>query len=176
MDTIGICFGRYNPPHKGHRESWKIAAQSDQFFIGTNPNTIGPKDPLPFDVKLKVMETILPNVADHIIPEQNLFTLASKIYETFGEHIQLKVCTDEDWLANSLEKYNGIESTHGYFKFDSIIQKETPRLSSATTLRDAVKTGDKELFTKAAGISADTEISINNRVFKFFDLVEEFIR
>ena len=26
LKTIGICFGRFNPPHRGHREVWKAAA------------------------------------------------------------------------------------------------------------------------------------------------------
>lgn len=176
METIGICFGRYNPPHKGHKESWMIAAQSDKFFIGTNPNTVGPKDPLPYNLKLKAMETIAPEISEHIVPEQSLFTLASKIYEKFGENVQLKVCTDEDWLSTSLEKYNGVESSHGYFKFDSIIKTPTPRLSSATLLRDAVRNNDRKMFSDAAGIGADTEIRINNTIVKFFDLVGEFVK
>jgi hypothetical protein len=109
------------------------------------------------------------------VPSHNIFSLVVKIYQEFGEHIELKICTDEDWIINSLSRYNGISSSHGFFKFANITQHITPRLSSASTLREAVKNGDKELFSDAAGISADTEIEINNRVFKFFDIVGEFI-
>ena len=175
MVTIGVCFGRFNPPHKGHRQVWDTAAQYDEYFVGTNSNTRGPKDPLPFEIKLKAIEAICPSVIGHIVPEQNLFTLAAKIYEKFGEHVELKVCTDEAWLTTSLVKYNGVESKHGFYKFSTIMQKETPRLSSATSLREAVKNDDRKLFSEVAGIPEDTEIEINNRVIKFFDVIGEFI-
>lgn len=175
MVTVGVCFGRFNPPHKGHKEVWKTAAKCDAYYVGTNASTRGPKDPLPFDIKLKAMAALYPDVVEHIIPSRNIFSLVVKIYEEFGEHIELKICTDEEWIINSLNRYNGVCSSHGFFKFDIITQEKTPRLSAASTLREAVKKGDKELFSDAAGISADTEIQINNRVFKFFDIVGEFI-
>jgi hypothetical protein len=159
---IGVCFGRFNPPHKGHKEAWKTASQFDNYYIGTNPTTNGPRDPLPYYVK-------------HIVPEQNLFTLAAKIYAEFGEDVELQVCTDEDWLTRQLEKCNGIGGKHGYYKFNHIFQQKTPRLSSATDVRAAVLEGNRDLFSNAAGISADTEIEINNRVLKFFDIVGEYL-
>lgn len=173
--NIGICFGRFNPPHKGHKEAWKIASQFDNYFIGTNPTTSGPNDPLPYYVKIKAMEAVCPEVKEHIVPEQNLFTLATKIYSEFGEDIELKVCTDEEWLSRQLIKCNGVEGKHGYYKFNTISQQKTPRLSSATAVRDAVRNSDKGLFSVATGISADTEIEINNRVLKFFDIVGEYL-
>lgn len=172
---IGVCFGRFNPPHKGHKEAWKTASQFDNYYIGTNPTTNGPRDPLPYYVKVKAMEAVFPEVKEHIVPEQNLFTLAAKIYAEFGEDVELQVCTDEDWLTRQLEKCNGIGGKHGYYKFNLISQQKTPRLSSATDVRAAVLEGDRDLFSDAAGISADTEIEINNRVLKFFDIVGEYL-
>lgn len=174
--TIGVCFGRFNPPHKGHRAAWETAAQFDDFYIGTNESTQGPKDPLPYDVKLIAMQTIWPEVTGHVIPEQNLFTLATRVYNQFGETANLKVCTDEDWLAASLQKYNGKEGPHGFFNFASIEQEPTPRLSSATALRAAVKAGNREEFSAAAGVSADTPIKVEGkRSVRFFDLVKHYL-
>lgn len=174
--TIGVCFGRFNPPHKGHRAAWETAAQFDDFFVGTNQNTQGPNDPLPYDVKLVAMQTIWPEVAGHVIPEQNLFTLATRVYEQFGENTNLRVATDEDWLTSTLVKYNGKEGPHGYFKFASIEQVPTPRLSSATALRAAVRQGDREAFSSAAGVSADTPIKVEGkRSVRFFDLVKHYL-
>ena len=172
---IGVCFGRFNPPHKGHKEVWETASQFDNYYVGTNPSTNGPTNPLPYDVKLKTMEALLPEIAEHVIPEKSLFTLAATIYDKFGEHIELKICTDEDWLTTQLSKYNGFAGSHGYYKFDNISQQPTPRISSATDLRKAVQQGDRKLFSEVAGISADTEIKINNRVLKFFDIVGEYL-
>ena len=30
--TVGICYGRWNPPHKGHRAAWELAAQFDEWY------------------------------------------------------------------------------------------------------------------------------------------------
>jgi hypothetical protein len=174
--TVGVCFGRFNPPHKGHRAAWETAAQFDHFYVGTNQNTQGADDPLPYDAKLLAMEAIWPEVAGHVIPETNLFTLVSKVYGKYGESVDLKVCTDEAWLASALQKYNGKEGSHGYYKFASIEQVPTPRLSSATKLRAAVRAGDREEFSEAAGVPADTPIKYNGKNVRFFDLVAHFLK
>jgi hypothetical protein len=173
--TIGVCFGRWNPPHKGHRAAWEIAAENDTFYVGTNQNTEGPNDPLPYDIKLKCMETIWPGVKGHVIPEQSLFTLVSKVFAKHGESAHLKVATDEEWLASSLIKYNGVEGPHGFYKFASIQQVPTPRLSSATALRAAVRAGNREAFSEAAGVDANTPIRIGMKAVPFFDLVASYL-
>jgi hypothetical protein len=174
-NSVGVCFGRWNPPHKGHKAAWEIAASFGTFYVGTNKNTEGPNDPLPYEVKLKCMETIWPEIAGHVIPEQSLFTLVSKIFAKHGERTHLKVATDEDWLTKSLIQYNGKEGPHGYYKFASIEQIPTPRLSSATALRAAVRAGDREGFSDAAGVDADTPIRIGKKTVAFFDLVEHYL-
>ena len=169
--NVAICYGRWNPPHKGHRAAWETAAKFGTFYIGTNHNTQGKDDPLPYDVKLECMATIWPEVAGHVIPEQNVFSLAVAVYNKHGEHTHLKVCTDELWLASGLEKYNGKEAAHGYFKFASIQHVATPRLSSATKLRDAVRNGNRDEFSQAAGVDADTLVGDHS----FFDLVAHYL-
>jgi hypothetical protein len=174
--TIGVCFGRWNPPHKGHAAAWETAAQFNEWYVGTNHNTQGPDDPLPYEVKLQCMKAIMPEVAGHVIPETNLFTLAARIYANHGENTHLKICTDEAWLTSALEKYNGKEGNHGYYKFASIGHEPTPRLSSATALRAAVRQGNKEAFSAAAGVSADTPIKIEGRNKRFFDVVAHYLK
>jgi hypothetical protein len=174
-NSVGVCFGRWNPPHKGHRAAWEIAANFGTFYVGTNKNTEGPNDPLPYEVKLKAMETIWPEIAGHVIPEQSLFTLVSKVFAKHGEDTHLKIATDEEWLTKSLIQYNGKEGAHGYYKFASIEQVPTPRLSSATALRAAVRAGDRDGFSDAAGVDADTSISIGKKAVAFFDLVAHYL-
>ncbi len=174
-DSVGVCFGRWNPPHKGHRAAWEIAANFGTFYVGTNKNTEGPNDPLPYEVKLKAMETIWPEIAGHVIPEQSLFTLVSKVFAKHGESTHLKIATDEEWLTKSLIQYNGKEGAHGYYKFASIEQVPTPRLSSATALRAAVRADDRDGFSDAAGVDADTPIRIGKKSVAFFDLVAHYL-
>ena len=175
MDTIGISFGRFNPPHTGHVNVWEQAASCDHFYIGTNPTTSGKNDPLPYEIKNELMIALCPKIKDHILAETNIFTMITSVYNIHGENNEIHIYTDESWLLSALIKYNGVESTHGYYKFKHIFQNQTPRLCSATSLRQSIKKGDRTEFYLLSGIPIDTEISINTKVFKFFDIVEEFI-
>lgn len=172
-DDAAIIFGRFNPPHQGHVAAWKEAAKSPIWYVGTNQSTIGPKDPLPFDVKIKAMETMWPEVKGHIIPEQTWWSLAAAVYAKHGE-VNLKIVTDETdakVFVPGLQKQNGVEGRHGFYKFKSIEWQPAPRVSSATDLRKAVSDNDPEAFTKAAGVPADTMVDGE----KFFDLVKQYL-
>lgn len=167
---VAIIFGRFNPPHKGHRAAWEMASKSPVWFVGTNQSTVGPKDPLPYDVKVEAMKTIWPEVEGHIVSETSWLTLASKIYEQYPD-ATLLCLTDEDWVTKTIQQYNGKEGAHGFYNFKNITQKPTPRLSSATALRDAVIKGDRDAFSQAAGVDANIKVAGK----PFFDLVAEYL-
>ena len=168
--AVGIIFGRFNPPHKGHRAAWEMAAENPHWFVGTNKSTQGPKDPLPYEIKVEAMKAIWPNIEGHIIAETSWLTLASKVFKEYGD-VTLNVYTDEDWVTKTLMQYNGQEGPHGYYRFDNINQQPTPRLSSATALRTAVQQDNREAFSDAAGVDADTLIGNT----PFFDLVKQYL-
>jgi len=167
---VAIIFGRFNPPHKGHRAAWELASKSPIWYVGTNESTVGPKDPLPYGIKVEAMTAIWPEVEGHIIAETSWLTLASLVYEKHGD-VTLLCLTDEDWVTKTIQQYNGKEGGHGFYNFKTIKQKPTPRLSSATALRDAVSKGDREAFATAAGVPADTPVAGK----PFFDLVAEYL-
>jgi hypothetical protein len=167
---VAIIFGRFNPPHKGHRAAWELAAKSPVWYVGTNESTVGPKDPLPYGIKVEAMTAIWPEVEGHIIAETSWLTLASLVYEKHGD-VTLLCLTDEDWVTKTIVQYNGKEGGHGFYNFKTIKQKPTPRLSSATALRDAVTKDDREAFANAAGVPADTPVAGK----PFFDLVAEYL-
>ena len=169
-NEVAIIFGRFNPPHMGHKAAWELASKSPVWFVGTNQSTVGPKDPLPYDVKVKAMKAVWPEVESHIVAETSWLTMASKVYEQYPK-ATLLCLTDEDWVTKTIKDYNGKEGPHGYYNFAEIKQKPTPRLSSATALRDAVIKGDRDAFSKAAGVDADTLVDGK----PFFDLVAEYL-
>lgn len=170
QQTVGIIFGRFNPPHQGHRAAWEMASENDAWYVGTNQSTQGPKDPLPYDIKVKAMQAVWPGIKGHIVPETSWLTLASKIYKKYGS-INLNVYTDEEWVTKALVQYNGKEGAHGFYNFSDIQQQATPRLSSATALRAAVQAGDREAFANAAGVPADTMVAGKS----FFDVVAHYL-
>lgn len=175
-ESVGVCYGRWNPPHKGHRAAWEEASKCNNWYVGTNKNTEDKKNPLPYDIKVECMKAVYPKINGHIVPTNQVFELVTEVYKKHGGNIDLKVFTDEAWIVESLSKYNGVESKHGYFKFNKIQQVETPRLSSATALREAAISGDRELFSEAAGFSADTSIKINEKHVKIFDLIATHLK
>jgi Putative amidoligase enzyme len=167
---VAIIFGRFNPPHKGHRAAWEMAAQSPIWYVGTNKSTHGPKDPLPYDVKIKAMEAVWPTVKGHIVADQSWLTLASNVYKKHGD-VKLIILTDEEWVTKTVNQYNGVEGPHGVYKFSNIETHPTPRLSSASALRAAVVANDRKAFADAAGVSADLKVAGK----PFFDLVAEYL-
>jgi hypothetical protein len=179
-NSVGLIFGRFNPPHKGHKAAWKMAAKNDAWYVGTNPDMVGPKthtgkgsenkDPLPYNIKIQAMKLIMPEVASHIVPHESWFSLASKLYNDHGQ-VNLKVYTDESWVINTLEKYNGSEGRHGYYEFSKIQHIPTPRITSASNLRMAVKNNNPKEFAKLSGVDVDAEINGN----LYFDIVKKYL-
>lgn len=169
--SVGIIFGRFNPPHKGHIKAWSMASENSAWYVGTNQDTQGPKDPLPFKVKIEVMKAMYPNLEGHLVAETSWLTLASHVFEKHPNIKTLFCYTDEAWVTKTIMAYNGKQGAHGFYKFENIEQEATPRLSSATDLRNAVQAGDKDAFTKAAGVPADTVVA----GYPFFDLVAHYL-
>lgn len=169
--AIGIIFGRFNPPHKGHKAAWQMASKLPYWYVGTNKDTQGPKDPLPYDIKIEAMKTIWPGIEGHLMSEQSWLTLASHCFKSHPDAKTLVCFTDEDWVTKTVQQYNGVQAAHGFYKFDDITQQATPRLSSATELRNAVRSGDRNAFAKAAGIPAETPVAGH----PYFDLVAHYL-
>jgi hypothetical protein len=170
-ETVAIIFGRFNPPHKGHRAAWEMASKYPVWYVGTNQSTQGPKDPLPYDVKVEAMKTIWPEVEGHIVADTSWLTLASNAFEAHPNASTLLCLTDEDWVTKTIQQYNGKQGAHGFYNFKEIKQQPTPRLSSATALRNAVVADDRDAFSQAAGVSADTTVDGKS----FFDLVADYL-
>ena len=173
-ETVGLIFGRFNPPHKGHKAAWEMAAKETHWYVGTNAGTVGPKDPLPSQVKVLAMEAIMPEVKQHIVFSQSWLTLASELYKKHPD-ATLVLFTDEGWVPKTIQQYNGAEGPHGSYNFKAIEVKPTPRLSSATALRKAVLDNSPEEFADAAGVPADTLIDVPGENITFFDMVAKYL-
>lgn len=174
--TVGICFGRFNPTHVGHVQLWECASQCNYWYIGTNSTTTGASDPLPFDAKVAVMESVFPKIKGHVVSEKNLLTMAADVYRKLGENIELKVFTDETWPWAKLTQYNGVKKDHGYYKFQSITHAPTSRISSATTVREAVETSDRQKFKESSGFDPNTVITYQGKQYPYFEFVSKFTK
>jgi hypothetical protein len=171
--SVAFCFGRFNPAHQGHAKVWNaVKAAGQQWFVGTNPTTVGPNDPLPFDVKSAWMMAIDPDLEGHLLGETSILTLASKIFEQVGEGATIAYVTDAQdwqWSGKLLNDYNGKQATHGYYNFVKIVHVASPRVTSATDLRNAARAGDEQKFYQLAGV--DPSLQVNGK--SYFDTVVE---
>jgi len=166
--NIGISFGRYNPPHIGHKRLWEIAAGYDDFYIGTNSNTYNKENPIRYNIKVGIMMDIFPLLKGHILDENNILYMCSTIYNKCGMENDIKICSEEKWVLPLLNKYNGINEEHGYYKFNSYELITTERISSASMLRKALNDGNRDLFDKNSGILYVCGIS-------YYDYVKKYI-
>ena len=173
--TVAFAFGRFNPAHQGHIEVWRTVEEAGKnWFVGTNPNTIGPNDPLTFQQKSAWMEEIYPPISGHIIPQTSVLTLATYIFNKLrkNERATIAYITDENdwaWSGKLLNQYNGVEGAHGYYKFAQIIHVPSPRVSSATALRDAARADDKVAFYHASGTDPKARVA----GLTYFDTVKQ---
>ena len=173
VTDVAIIFGRFNPPHQGHKAAWELASEFGTWYVGTNQSTVGPKDPLPFKVKIAAMQAVWPEVKDHLVAEQSWWTLATYVYKKHGP-ITLHVVTDPAdarVFVAGLQKSNGVEGAHGFYRFKDIVWEEAPRISSATELRAAVANNDPQAFEQAAGVPANTPIAGK----PFFEIVKHYL-
>jgi len=168
-----IIFGRFNPPHFGHKAAWEIAAKHDIWYVGTNQGTQGPKDPLPFDIKVEAMKTFMPELEGHLVAEQSWFTLASMVYKKYGS-VTLHIVTDSvdvNTYLPMLQGQNGKEGPHGFYHFKAILWAEAKRQSEASLVRKAIKENNPQDFAKYSGVPADTIIAKH----PYFQLVRHYM-
>lgn len=185
VQRIAIQFGRFNPFHPGHKGAWEAMNSMpgiNAWYVGTNPNTHGPKDPLPADVKIKCAETLYPTAKGHIIKAQDWFALCSFVYEKHSKYgpVELYYFTDEKWVQ-AIEKQNGKEGRHGFYQFAKMEWKSTERPvntgdvdnapSGASALRAAVINNDRKAWETAAGEFANAKIAGKD----YFDIVQKYL-
>lgn len=169
-----IIFGRFNPPHFGHSNAWAVASKFPIWYVGTNQDTQDAKNPLPFEVKVEAMKTIMPGIEGHLVAEQSWWTLATMVYKQHGGDMVLHIVTDptdKEIFVPSLKKSNGVEGPHGFYQFQDVVWEPASRDSTATALRAAVEHDNPQAFSKAAGIDANTMIAGQ----PFFELVKHYM-
>lgn len=175
--TVAFAFGRFNPAHQGHVEVWRTVEQAGaNWFIGTNSSTLGPNDPLTFQQKSAWMTEIYPAISGHIIAEQSVLTLAVYIFKKTRKNENASVAyitdaADWAWSGKLLNQYNGVEGAHGYYKFAEIAHVPSPRVSSATALRDAARADDKVAFYHASGTDPKSKVA----GLTYFDTVKQAV-
>lgn len=123
---IYITFGRMNPPTIGHEKLMnKLAEVSGKspYRIYLSHSSDKKKNPLVYREKLKVARKMFPKHARSIIQSdaKTIMEVMTKLYDEGFRSVSVVVGSDRVNEFNALlKKYNGQESRHGMYNFNTI--------------------------------------------------------
>lgn len=171
-DTCIFTFGRMNPPHIGHGQVFNKALElhnstansSLKVFISKSSYTH--KNPLPYDVKVKYVKELFPEISKKIqsvYSNIDLFGIMERLNGNYKNIIFVGGSDRIETFQKTLDSYNGV-----LYNFESIstIQAGTERNDfnySSTTMRQAVEEEDFKTFCDS--IPGDN-LEIKERLYK----------
>lgn len=148
---VSFCFGRFQPPHYGHRMLMQeVAKYGTQYRIFVSPTWDKKNNPLDFETKVDIIERMFPEVADHVNSDPTINTVlkaASRLYQNGFTRATFVAGTDRiDAFTELLLKYNGHMSTHGFYNMEfDFVKFSSPEIRS-TEIREAVKNDNFDKF------------------------------
>lgn len=157
--SLAMLFGRMNPPTKGHEENVeglkKMAAEhgADHLVVASHSHDAS-KNPLDAATKLKHLKRAFPdtNVTTSSKEQPTIMHQAAEAHKKGYTHLIVAGGGDRvKEYHHLLNKYNGVEGRHGYYKFDKIEVKSTGERKagiSGTDMRNHVKSGNFKEFKK----------------------------
>ena len=168
---VTFAFGRFNPPTIGHEKLFaqvKKLSRGGAYRIYASKSVDKKKNPLPFKDKIKFMRKMFPKHARNIMADPDIrtvFDIAVKLYDQGFNKVQMVVGSDRvrefDTLLN---KYNGVDGRHGFYKFDGVINvlsagerdpdAEGVKGMSASKLRQLAVDGAMQDFAKGISVSS----------------------
>tara|TARA_R100000329_G_scaffold149551_1_gene140420 strand:+ start:2923 stop:4743 length:1821 start_codon:yes stop_codon:yes gene_type:complete len=122
-----FAFGRFNPPTTGHEKLiTKVAslARGNDYKIFASQSVDAKKNPLEYRTKVKFMRKMFPKYARNIIMEtsvKNFLDATMYMYKQGYKNLVMVAGDDRvQEFQKLLTKYNGVDSRHGKYEFDSI--------------------------------------------------------
>ena len=122
-----FAFGRFNPPTTGHEKLiTKVAslARGNDYKIFASQSVDAQKNPLEYKTKVKFMRKMFPKYARNIIMEtsvKNFLDATMYMYKQGYKNLVMVAGDDRvQEFQKLLTKYNGVDSRHGKYEFESI--------------------------------------------------------
>jgi nicotinamide mononucleotide adenylyltransferase len=157
--SLAMLFGRMNPPTAGHEENVeglkKMAHENnaDHLVVASHSHD-AKKNPLDPKTKLKHLKRAFPdtNVTVSSKEQPTIMHQAAEAHRKGYNHLIIAGGGDRvKEYHHLLNKYNGVEGRHGYYKFDRIEVKSTGDRKagvSGTDMRNHVQNGNFNEFRK----------------------------
>jgi nicotinamide mononucleotide adenylyltransferase len=157
--SLAMLFGRMNPPTAGHEENVeglkKMAKQNnaDHLVVASHSHD-AKKNPLDPKTKLKHLKRAFPdtNITTSSKEQPTIMHQAAEAHKKGYNHLIIAGGGDRvKEYHHLLNKYNGVEGRHGYYKFHRIEVKSTGERKagiSGTDMRKHVENGNFNEFRK----------------------------
>ena len=164
--TVVFSFGRLNPPTVGHQKLLQKIIQTAQRMSGqpmmfVSYSQDAKKNPLTAKQKIAYIKKMFPKEARQLKLQDNpkLRNAMDIATELNGKYDNLVMVVGSDRVKDFktlLNKYNGVDSRHGYYKYDNIQivsagerdpDAEGVAGMSASKMRAAAASGDYDSFT-----------------------------
>lgn len=121
-----FTFGRFNPPTTGHEllvnKLVKSTRGNETAFLFTSHSQDKKKNPLSYREKIRFLSNFFGNkVSVPDSPARNVFDIAVYLYKNGYTSVRMVVGSDRvREFKILLNKYNGVDARHGFYKFDNI--------------------------------------------------------
>ena len=190
-DTAVFTFGRFNPPTTGHEKLIDALAKQQSknagsmMYVYPSHSQNAKKDPLPHTLKIAYMRKMFPKYKSNVIVSKSRTALeaAVELHKKGHRSIVMVVGSDRVTEFNTLlNKYNGVDSKHGFYGFDDIKvvsagerdpDSEGVSGMSASKMRAAAADGDFDLFKTGVPSTFKDSLKLYNDVRKNLGIREE---
>jgi len=166
MKRVVVAWGRFNPPHMGHKKLMDIAkttAGEDPFFIYPTHSFGGKKDdngfksnPLPADRKNYWLTKMFPEYRNNIIYDTSIKTIIQLFQKYQEEYDDIVLVAGDDQFndyVRTITTYNNKEYTYRNIDFVNAGKRDAKAKGaegmSATKMRLAAATMNIGAFKKA---------------------------
>ena len=164
--TVVFSFGRFNPPTTGHQKLLQkiiqtAKQQSGQPMMFVSYSQDAKKNPLTAKQKIAYIKKMFPKETRELKLKddsslRNAMDIATKLHGNYDNLVMVVGSDRVRDFKNLLNKYNGVESKHGFYKYDNIqivsAGERDPDAEgiagmSASKMRAAAASGDYESFS-----------------------------
>ena len=122
--SIAFAFGRFNPPTFGHEKLMDMTRGANRNYrIYASQSQDSKRNPLNHRNKIKYMKGMFPAHARKIKRDKITTALDVMVQLYKEKHTDVLMVVGSDRVRefdSLLKKYNGVKSTHGRYKFNSI--------------------------------------------------------
>ena len=164
--TVVFSFGRLNPPTVGHQKLLQkivqtAKQQSGQPMMFVSYSQDAKKNPLTAKQKIAYIKKMFPKEARELKLQdssslRNVMDIATELHGNYDNLVMVVGSDRVRDFKTLLNKYNGVESKHGFYKYDNIQivsagerdpDAEGVAGMSASKMRAAAASGDYESFS-----------------------------